>query len=354
MPAPAPALPSHAFLNLTLGALLLGCFASAILFGILCQQCFTFFRRFTKEGLALRCSILTLWGIATAHMALSIHTNYTLVITDIGVLSNRIPVSVAGIVVVTALADILVRGWFMYRLWILSDRRWSLQVMPVTCTIAILALALYIAVELRKLGTLDFTPTLNRAFAADLALTIATDFYTAAGICWFLWRRRARVAFRGTRHLIDSVMVYTINTGLITSLAWLICLITVRPSRAPLARRPLTLARAQHVTMPSSFVAFGFYLAMNDLYNICLLASLNARKTHRRDARAAGPGALPLASLQSSLQTASAASGARPRASESVEGKSRVEIVCSVSQHTDVEGFGAPGKGHMRRYSGVF
>ncbi|GJE99890.1 hypothetical protein PsYK624_161650 [Phanerochaete sordida] len=285
-PMTPPLQPSRALLNVTLGALLLGGFAAAILFGILSQQCFTFFRIFTREGPVMKFSVVVLWATATAHLGLAIYSDYTVTITEIGLLSGRAPATIAAIVATTGFADVIVRVWFMHRLWILGEKRPILQVLPIACNMTILGGTAYFSVAMARTGSLDFSPKLTHVFVALIALAVAMDFYIAIGICFFLWRQRSKITYRRTRDIVTTIMIYTVNTGLITGFAWAICLIT-------------------HLTMPNNYISLGIYASLSDLYTICLLASLNAREVLRaEDAR--GESTAPMSSFRIAMPSRSA------------------------------------------------
>ncbi|EKM52291.1 uncharacterized protein PHACADRAFT_186469 [Phanerochaete carnosa HHB-10118-sp] len=132
-------LPSQTSLNVTLGALLLGGFASAVLFGIFCQQCLTFLQRFTKEGAVLKYSVRTVagsWLDASGlnHIpGLHVSRHGRFLIIDISSPSNHASLYVgllqtisrctlnfvepnrtaAGIILVTGVGDVLVRSHFL-------------------------------------------------------------------------------------------------------------------------------------------------------------------------------------------------------------------------------------------------
>lgn len=288
-PATAPAgapLPSQAVLNLTLGAFLLGAVASAILFGIFCQQCFTFLKMFSDESKTLKYSVWVLWSFGMANLALGLYTIYTVLVTEVGTLSVKIPNTLAGSVIITVVSDLIVRSWFMYRIWILSERRWALLVLPTAWNVAALGVGLALSIRLMELDTTPYPASLNQLLVTDIAFIIATDFYVAATICYFLRRHGSCVSLR-TRSIVNTLMVYAINTGLVTSLGWLICLIT-------------------HIVLPNSLIMNGIYLSLSNLYSICLLASLNARDWFRETARQ--PVTLQLTSFQ-----------ARPNATDSFQ-----------------------------------
>ncbi|GJE99932.1 hypothetical protein PsYK624_162080 [Phanerochaete sordida] len=257
----APLVPPASVLNETLGALLLGGFARILLYGVFCQQCFTFFRRFSREGAMLKYSIWALLFLSSLHIAFTIHPVYILLVSSVGkiLVPGQVPWSVAASTIVTMASDLIVRSWFMYRVWILSDRCLALIVPPLVCQLFIVAVAARVII----LGTLYQPQNISDLFLTILAVIVVTDFYVAVCVCWFMYRRGQNASSR-TRSLLKTLTVYIINSGLVTSAFWLVCMIT-------------------HATMPRNFVFLAFLSPVTGLYENCLLASLNARDWFRHE-----------------------------------------------------------------------
>ncbi|KAG6819430.1 hypothetical protein H0H93_011957 [Arthromyces matolae] len=89
------------------------------------------------------------------------------------------------------------------------------------------------------------------------ALSTAADILIAGSLCYML--HRARTGFKKSDSMINKLMLFVVNTGVLTSMcavASLVCLIA----------SPLTLAYAT------------FYFCIGRLYTNSFLATLNARK----------------------------------------------------------------------------
>ncbi|KAI1783965.1 hypothetical protein LXA43DRAFT_289843 [Ganoderma leucocontextum] len=83
-----------------------------------------------------------------------------------------------------------------------------------------------------------------------------------AGLCYYLHSKRT--GFRSTDSIIDRLIVYAINRGVLTTMCHTAYLITT-------------------VALPKRFIDLPFGLLDGKLYCNTLLATLNAQKSLRRD-----------------------------------------------------------------------
>ncbi|KAL0954048.1 hypothetical protein HGRIS_005200 [Hohenbuehelia grisea] len=93
-----------------------------------------------------------------------------------------------------------------------------------------------------------------------LGLGAACDVGIAASMCFLL--HRSRSGLKATDNIVTTLMVYTVNTGLLTSI-WAIADIIC------------------FVAMPLNFVNIGINFVVGKLYANSLMASLNSRQTLR-------------------------------------------------------------------------
>ncbi|EIW58226.1 uncharacterized protein TRAVEDRAFT_85367, partial [Trametes versicolor FP-101664 SS1] len=97
--------------------------------------------------------------------------------------------------------------------------------------------------------------TLYLGFSAEAS----GDLIIAIAQCRVLWS--LRTGLRRSNMILRSLMAYSINTGLLTSLCALAALISFG---------------CDH----SNFIYFAFYFVLSKLYVNALLAQLNARASH--------------------------------------------------------------------------
>ncbi|KAF8066978.1 hypothetical protein FPV67DRAFT_1221885 [Lyophyllum atratum] len=252
---PPMALP--AFDN-TLGALLIGGLLSMVLWGVTCVQTFTFFTRKSRDRPTFKLMIAFLWVLDTFDSALNGHILYFYLVTNylnpvaIGTPTWSVIIHVA----ITSISDFIIRSMFAHRFYRLSKGNYivtgwimAVSMTDLVCGIVITAKAFGIVsyLELDKLSSLLY---LN--FAAGTT----SDLSVALALSWLLIK--SRTGFRRTDTLINVLMMYTVNTGLIVGIDAALGMIT-------------------YIVMPSNFVFLGFYLLLSKLYLNSYLATLNAR-----------------------------------------------------------------------------
>ncbi|KAJ3484319.1 hypothetical protein NLI96_g5724 [Meripilus lineatus] len=93
-----------------------------------------------------------------------------------------------------------------------------------------------------------------------LAMATVADLIMSATLCYFL--RRHQSPFRKTQSFVDTIIISTINGGILTSVCALTCLVT-------------------YATMPDKFIYQAIYYVFSKLLLNSMLATLNARPSTR-------------------------------------------------------------------------
>jgi len=91
---------------------------------------------------------------------------------------------------------------------------------------------------------------------AGRVIGVTTDLFIAVTLCTLL--HLSRTGFKKSDAMITKLIIFTVNTGLITSFCALGSLISV-------------------VTSPNTYIHIGWFFCLSRLYTNCLLATLNAR-----------------------------------------------------------------------------
>lgn len=228
------------------------------LWGVTCVQTFTFFTRKSRDRPLFKLMIAFLWVLDTFDSALNGHILYHYLVTNyLNPRAIGVPIwSVIIHVAITSISDFIIRTMFAQRFYRLSKGNiivtaWimAVSVTDLVCGIVIAAKAFGIStyLELDKLSSLLY---LN--FAAGTT----SDLSVALALSWLLLR--SRTGFRKTDTLINILMAYTVNTGLIVGIDAALGMIT-------------------YIVMPNNFVFLAFYLLLSKLYLNSYLATLNAR-----------------------------------------------------------------------------
>ncbi|KAF4580333.1 hypothetical protein EYR38_003229 [Pleurotus pulmonarius] len=94
----------------------------------------------------------------------------------------------------------------------------------------------------------------------QLAASVVCDVLITGSLVWYL--RRGRGVFKQTQSLVDRLVIYSINIGLVTSMLSLVAMIT-------------------WFAMPDNFIFTTFHILIGKVYVNSLLVTLNTRKTIR-------------------------------------------------------------------------
>ncbi|KAJ8501418.1 hypothetical protein ONZ51_g571 [Trametes cubensis] len=257
-------------LDATMGPLLIGVILAAVMYGVSCSQMYYYYTRYPRDPwhIKLLLKVTAVWTTDSIHQALISHSVYWYLITEygnptaLGLLSKTIIVEVFF----NAFTGLFVQSFFAARVWKLSGKKLYL-VIPVAILVAgefsvamaysIKALYLNTFVDLVQIkASRPFPHTQIRinAFAA------AGDVTIAAILCTIL--HQSRTGFSKSNTLINRLMVFAVNTGLLTSVCACLSLITI-------------------LALPNTFVYICFFFLVGRLYSNSLMATLNARKSLR-------------------------------------------------------------------------
>ncbi|CDO77625.1 hypothetical protein BN946_scf184946.g18 [Trametes cinnabarina] len=213
---------SESNLKTSLGALVLGGMVCTGLTGVVAMQTVLYFRLFTRDQF-----------------------------------STKMKISIA----LTAVLTVLVHLFFAMRLFKLSKGNYWITVPITVLAVARVVAALVTTVELIRLGSFhEFGQKFRWVFTLGLVLSSVVDFLITGGLCYYL--RRNRTGTGRFDHILDSVTLYTVENGLLTSITTLVSLIF-------------------WLVKPHVLIYLGLHFAISKLYANSFLASMNARKILR-------------------------------------------------------------------------
>ncbi|EIW55740.1 uncharacterized protein TRAVEDRAFT_73541 [Trametes versicolor FP-101664 SS1] len=289
--------PAMAQLSLddTLGAAFLGNIAAACLYGGTVVQTYIYYGRNGGDRLYLKLLVFFLWLVPLSRPCRpSAEFIYYYAVKDFSnPLALEIPIwSIMAQVVVTGVSDLIVRSIFCDRVWKCTPISFGLFAgmrNPWESICTVLIAAKFEDDDIPHWGSLAFAiKGLSLASFADLfevstilyislGSGVLADVLIAASMCVLLAQRRT--GFSRTDSIVRVLTMYSINTGALTSLCALLCLVS-------------------YATMPTNFVFIAFYFVLPKLFLNSLLATLNAR----RPLREADPSmvSIPLATTSTS------------------------------------------------------
>ncbi|CCM04218.1 uncharacterized protein FIBRA_06385 [Fibroporia radiculosa] len=262
----------------TLGACYIGTVFAAILYGVTNVQTYMYYKRYKRDPTILKFLVFILWVLDGLHQAFITHAFYNYAIIDFAdPLAAMVPEwSVMAHVFVGSTSDTIVRGLFCQRVFLLSGRNYLITVAIAIGTLVVFGSSYAFGIKGFSLSDYFDLTSITWFIYTSLISGIVTDLLIATSLCVLLSQRRT--AFNRTNSVIRLLMIYSINTGALTTICSIICLVIY-------ATKPIS----------TKFVFIAVYFVLPKLYLNSLLATLNARQSLRdRKAYTSSGGSFPL------------------------------------------------------------
>ncbi|THH01308.1 hypothetical protein EW145_g6941 [Phellinidium pouzarii] len=247
-------------LDSTYGVLFLALVITMALWGAGTVQLYYYHNKFghTDEWWR-RLIVFLIWALDTGHQICIIKPLYMDFVKNFdnpASLTHLDPAS-TDTVILAAFVDSLVQGLFLTRIWHLSRQNYVL-----TGSVIALVIAQFVSTMVyfgKENGFTDYTQLTKSVSVEHVATAIitVTDLVIASTLVWLL--HSSRSGFKRTDTVINRLILYTVNTGLITGLCALAALVT-------------------GFALPNTSLYIFFLFVIPKLYLNCLLASLNSRE----------------------------------------------------------------------------
>ncbi|RPD57968.1 hypothetical protein L226DRAFT_574770 [Lentinus tigrinus ALCF2SS1-7] len=237
-------------LDSSYGAYLLGAFAGLVSYGILVNQAYRYARVYNgdpKESVINQAFVIAALTMDTLGTAVNLHTCYTYLVSN------------------------------YFQPLVLLRGIWSLKIQPVMAGMTVLVCQAF------KYETFAEYQRFYWMDSAACGCAIMSDCLTAGSLIVILRTRHQQTAYKKTKMMLNALMVYTINTGLLTGLVNGMALIFA-------------------LVQPNTMIWISIEFIGVRLYTNSVLAVLNSRKSLRETADRSGPQDLEL-ELQSTPQT---------------------------------------------------
>ncbi|KAJ7137685.1 hypothetical protein C8R44DRAFT_765943 [Mycena epipterygia] len=253
-------------LNPNLGALQIGFLASGFFFGVLTVQALIYNRKFSKDHWALKLLVAVIWLLELGQLGCVAHASYIMTISESGNLLAVLspPKTIGTSFLLGSTVGPLVEAFYVSRLL-----RFSGKVYPavVGWILAFLRFGgwVFLAVHVITMKSLNqFENDFGWLFSLLLGLSAVIDLTISAWIAYFLARRRSRNSLQSesARQLLNRVILWTLQTGVITSLSFLGTLIC-------------------YLLLGQYLIWLAVLAILTKVSSNCFLASLNARASTR-------------------------------------------------------------------------
>ncbi|KAI9460056.1 hypothetical protein HD554DRAFT_2323905 [Boletus coccyginus] len=253
-------------LDNTFGAFLIGVVVSATLYGVTCIQTWYYYGRYPSDPWYIKLLVAGVLVSDTCHQALITHCVYTYLVTDFGVPAalGEIVWSLIAEVFFNGFTALFVQSFLAMRVYRLSNKSWLATGSVMTLVIGEFVLILVYSIPALRFQTFAQLATLKALSMSVNAVAAVGDVLIAALLCTLL--QRSRTGFRRSDTMINKLIIFSINTGLLTSICAVASLISI-------------------AAWPNTFIYIAFYFCLGRLYCNSLLATLNARKSLRSESR---------------------------------------------------------------------
>ncbi|KAF8165087.1 hypothetical protein B0H34DRAFT_222439 [Crassisporium funariophilum] len=246
----------------TMGAAYIGVVCAGMLYGVSCVQTWYYFFKYQQDVWYIKALVSAVWTFDTIHQILISHTVYHYVISNYNnpvVLSDMVW-SILLEVLFNGFIGLLVQGFLTLRVWRLSGNN-----IPLTAVVAALVLAgfgcsVVFTAQSLKLQTWAELNQLKGLSMTVNVLAVVADILIAAALFFFL--HRSRTGFKKSDTMISRLIMFTVSTGLLTSVCAVASLVSI-------------------LVWGQTLIYVAFYFSLGRLYSNSVLATLNARQTIR-------------------------------------------------------------------------
>ncbi|KAH8107513.1 hypothetical protein DFH11DRAFT_1636363 [Phellopilus nigrolimitatus] len=249
------------------GALYIGVLTAIGLLGITTLQTWLYYSRYPNDPRGLRIIVAVIWVLELLHSAFGAHALYHYVILNWGnpeALAHSIW-SLDITLLITSVVETMVRVFFMWRVWIVSGYKWYYPAL--VGFFGLCALGFNVATYGLSVAEKDFANFGHSIYVVStsgLSSSIAADSTISICLAYFLNSRRT--GFSKTNRLINRLIFFAINIGILTSLTDVAVLSCSSALKGP------------------SLAYLSVYEVVSKLYANSLLATLNIRAVDSKSA----------------------------------------------------------------------
>lgn len=244
----------------TLGAVLIGGFFGAFLSGIVSMQTVFYYQLYPHDKMQNKFVVSGIWSLDLLHTGMVCASIWIYLIAHYGeyAVTDYIAWTIAATIALTSFITVIVHCFLIHRIYTISKKN-----LPLTIPIALLAIfrvALALVTTSRMIQYRSFSLFQERfrwVYTAGLCAATAVDIIIAATLCVFL--HKSRTGFSNMDSVINSITLYTIESGMLTGIITGVALIC-------------------WLVMPHNLIFLAIHFVISKLYANAFLATLNARK----------------------------------------------------------------------------
>ncbi|CAL1703505.1 unnamed protein product [Somion occarium] len=234
---------------------------AVLLYGMMVAQAYVYMLHSKSDRAALKAVVVAVCFLETLHTAFLLHQLYFYTVLNFLNLAeaSNIVWSTGPSVLLETFICALVQGFYVYRIWILSDGSVISTIAPAVLLVGRVAFGFASSIIIMTSTTFaDIRGHTGPMFAVTcgLALSLVTDLVIALLLIFYLFRSEA--AWISAESVVRGLIAYTVNTGALTTIASLLVLVTF-------------------LSLKQSLLFGGLLMLRSKLYSISFLGTLNAR-----------------------------------------------------------------------------
>jgi len=214
---------------------------------------------YPKDGKARKLTVGAIWSLDLLHTSLIMISTWNYFIHHFGnaLIIDEIPWTLASTIAITAVLTFIVHCFLAWRIHLLLKKNWCISGPIIVMATLRLMAAMATTGEMIKLRSFDkYSQDFGWLFTIGLGLSSAVDCVITITLCYHL--RSNRKGTSSLNGMIDSLVIYTFETGALTCIAAILSMIF-------------------WLVMPHNRVFLALHFVISKLYANSLLATLNMR-----------------------------------------------------------------------------
>ncbi|KAF9461467.1 hypothetical protein BDZ94DRAFT_814198 [Collybia nuda] len=234
-------MPSPLNLNDTFGAFLIGIIVSTMLFGMTCIQTFYYFQTYSGDNPLVKIFVSAIFIFGFLHAALSTHAIYHYTITNY--LNPKALLdsvwSFTTLLELSAFTIFVVHLFYIWRVYYVSRKNITLVILILVVAFTHTAASAVMTFKISQFPHFRGIPQFLPYIVTTLSLSMATDIFIAGFLSYYLHQGRSGI--RKTDTIINRLIIYAINNGLLACVFIILIMILVS-------------------TQPEKFIFIGLYV----------------------------------------------------------------------------------------------
>ncbi|KAF9041518.1 hypothetical protein BJ165DRAFT_291045 [Panaeolus papilionaceus] len=245
------------------GPMLIGVFCSMILYGVVLSQFYTYYITSKNDPARIRYLVLYLFIVETIHTGFAMLMLYQPLIIHFGDerAISQFPAALTSGPILSVAISTPIQIFIGHRIHRLQASFWVAGIVALLAVISCCG-GVWTTVIIIMFRVFSKKPETHPPVMLWLIGSAVADIFITMSLSYSLWVRKTGI--RATDAIITRIIVYTIQTGLLTSIAAILDVVLL-------------------IALPNLTVNFIFDITLVKLYAITLLSSLNGRASLNED-----------------------------------------------------------------------